>query len=61
MAKKLMVSIEDSGGTSDIYGGKFLDERKRVIIEKYKSPNLAVDFIIKKLQNTMNLDTSSSL
>jgi uncharacterized protein (TIGR00725 family) len=56
MAKKLMVSIEDSGGTSDIYGGKFLDERKRVIIEKYKSPNLAVDFIIKKLQNTMNLD-----
>jgi uncharacterized protein (TIGR00725 family) len=56
MAKKIMVSIEGSGGTSDIYGGKFLDERKRVMIEKYTSPNLAVDFIIKKLQNTMNLD-----
>ncbi len=56
MAKKIMVSIEGSGGTSDMYGGKFLDERKRVIIEKYKSPNLAVDFIIKKLQNTTNSD-----
>jgi uncharacterized protein (TIGR00725 family) len=56
MAKKIMVSIEDSGGISDIYGGKFLDERKRVIIEKCNSPNHAVDFIINKLQNTINLD-----
>jgi uncharacterized protein (TIGR00725 family) len=52
MAKKIMVSIENSGGTSDIYGGKFLDERKRIAIEKMKSPVQAVDFIIKKIQNT---------
>ncbi len=54
MAKKIMVSIEDSGGTSDIYGGKFLDERKRIQIEKYKSPSHAVDFIINKFQNTFD-------
>jgi uncharacterized protein (TIGR00725 family) len=53
MAKKIMVAIEDSGGTSDIYGGKFLDERKRVVIEKYTSPSYAVEFIINKLQNTL--------
>ncbi|MDQ6723143.1 MAG: TIGR00725 family protein [Thermoproteota archaeon] len=53
MAKKIMVSIEDSGGTSDIYGGKFLDERKRIKIEKYSSASHAVDFIISKLQNTL--------
>jgi uncharacterized protein (TIGR00725 family) len=51
MAKKIMVSIEDSGGISDVYGGNFLDERKRIMIEKYTSPSLAVDFIINKLQN----------
>ncbi len=49
MAKKIMVSIEDSGGVSDIYGGNFLDERKRIKIEKSKSPSFAVDFIIQKL------------
>lgn len=54
MAKKIMVSIEDSGGTSDMYGGKFLDERKRIQIEKYKSPSHAVDFIINKFQNTFD-------
>ncbi|MBA3749761.1 MAG: TIGR00725 family protein [Nitrosopumilus sp.] len=52
MSKKIMVSIEDSGGVSDVYGGNFLDERKRIVIEKYKSPSLAVDFIINKLQNS---------
>jgi uncharacterized protein (TIGR00725 family) len=50
MVKKIMVSIEDSGGTSDIYGGKFLDERKRIKIERYKTPSNAVDFIMDKLR-----------
>ena len=50
MAKKIMVSIEKSGGVSDIYGGKFLDERKRILIESYSSPSRAVDYIIEKLQ-----------
>ncbi len=57
MSKKIMVSIENSGGTSDMYGGKYLDERKHISIEKCKSPFHAVDFIIKKLQNPLeNLD-----
>ena len=50
MAKKIMISIEDSGGTSEIYGGKFLDERELVLIEKYRSPSSAVDYIINSLQ-----------
>ncbi|MGN6822528.1 MAG: TIGR00725 family protein [Candidatus Nitrosocosmicus sp.] len=50
MVKKIMVSIEDSGGTSDLYGGKFLDERKRIKIEHHKTPSNAVDFIIDKLR-----------
>ena len=48
IAKKPMISISDSGGTSDIYGGKYLDERNRVIIEKTKSPMDAVEYINKK-------------
>ena len=50
IAKKIMISIEDSGGTSEIYGGKFLDERELVLIEKYRSPSRAVDYIINSLQ-----------
>ena len=50
IAKKIMISIEDSGGTSEIYGGKFLDERELVLIEKYRSPSSAVDYIINSLQ-----------
>lgn len=50
MAKKIMVSIEKSGGISDIYGGKFLDERKRILIETSNSPGNAVDYIINNLQ-----------
>jgi hypothetical protein len=44
-----MVSIADSGGISDDYGGKYLDERKRVMIEKIKSPKEAVEYILKKI------------
>ena len=50
MARKIMVSIEKSGGVSDTYGGKFLDERKRILIESYSSPSRAVDYIIQKLK-----------
>jgi len=44
------INIEKSGGISDKYGGKFLDERKRILIESYSSPSRAVDYIIEKLQ-----------
>ncbi len=43
-----MISITDSGGTSDNYGGKYLDERNRIMIEKTKSPKEAVEYILKK-------------
>lgn len=48
IGKKTMVAIEESGGVSDTYGGRFLDERKRIAIEKFQSPYLAVDYIIQK-------------
>ena len=50
MARKIMVSIEKSGGISDVYGGRFLDERKRILIETSSSPSHAVDYIVNKLQ-----------
>lgn len=50
MIKKPMVAIENSGGVSDIYGGKFLDERKRIIIETNRDPANAVDYIISKIR-----------
>lgn len=48
MTKKPMVAIKNSGGVSDIYGGKFLDERNRVLIETREDPTSAVDYIISK-------------
>ena len=48
IAKKPMISISDSGGTSDNYGGKYLDERNRIMIEKTKSPMEAVEYILRK-------------
>lgn len=53
MVKKTMIAIEESGGVSDFYGDKFLDERKRATIKKFKSPSLAVSFIVKKYQNNI--------
>ncbi len=47
MMKKPMVVVADSGGMADLYGGKFLDERKRVMIESAKSPVEAVQFVVK--------------
>ena len=43
-----MISISDSGGISDIYGGKYLDERNRMMIEKTESPMEAVEYILKR-------------
>ena len=46
MAKKPMVAISGSGGISDIYGGRYLDERKRITIEFMEDPARAVNYII---------------
>jgi uncharacterized protein (TIGR00725 family) len=48
MTKKPMVAIRNSGGVSDIYGGKFLDERNRILIETRNDPISAVEYIISK-------------
>lgn len=48
MTKKPMVALKNSGGVSDIYGGKFLDERNRILIETREDPSSAVDYIISK-------------
>ncbi len=53
MTKKPMVSIRNSGGVSDIYGGKFLDERNRILIETMADPIEAVDFIISKISSAL--------
>lgn len=51
MTKKPMVAIKGSGGISDIYGGRYLDERKRIEIGYIRDPVNAVDHIIDKLRN----------
>jgi uncharacterized protein (TIGR00725 family) len=51
MTRKPMVSIRNSGGVSDMYGGKFLDERNRILIEAVKDPTEAVDSIISKISS----------
>ena len=48
MTKIPMVAIKNSGGVSDIYGGKFLDERNRILIETRKDPVSAVEYILSK-------------
>jgi uncharacterized protein (TIGR00725 family) len=49
MTRKPMVAVKGSGGISDIYGGRYLDERKRIEIESIEDPVKAVDHIIDKL------------
>jgi hypothetical protein len=39
--------MSGSGGIADEYGGKYIDERKRVKILKRKTPSKAVQDIIK--------------
>jgi hypothetical protein len=50
MLKKRMVAITGSGGIADSYGGKFLDERKIIMIQKTTSPKRAVQQIIKYIK-----------
>ena len=48
MMKKPMAAIAGSGGTADQYGGKYLDERKRVPIMSARDPAEAVALVIEK-------------
>lgn len=46
MIKKKVVAISPSGGVSDIYAGKYLDERKRVLIVSAPDAKAAVQAIL---------------
>jgi uncharacterized protein (TIGR00725 family) len=46
MLKKMMIAMSGSGGIADEYGGKYIDERKRIKILKRKNPQKAVHDII---------------
>lgn len=46
MIKKKVVAISPSGGVSDIYAGKYLDERKRVLIDSAPDAKAAVQAIL---------------
>jgi uncharacterized protein (TIGR00725 family) len=46
MIKKKVVAISPSGGVSDLYAGKYLDERKRVLIESATDAKSAVQAIL---------------
>jgi uncharacterized protein (TIGR00725 family) len=47
MIKKKIVAISPSGGVSELYAGKYLDERKRVLIESAPDAKAAVQAILK--------------
>lgn len=50
MMKKPMVAIAGSGGTAEQYGGKYLDERKRVPIMSAKDPAQAVALVLERVR-----------
>lgn len=52
MMKKPMIAIKESGGTADEYGGKYLDQRKRVEILISEGSKQAVNMILEKLKNS---------
>jgi len=54
MMKKPMAAVKGSGGTADEYGGRHLDERKRVEITTSSSPREAVNTILDKIQKKNN-------
>jgi uncharacterized protein (TIGR00725 family) len=54
MMKKPMIAIKESGGTAAEYGGKFLDERKRVEIMVSEDSKQAVEIILDKLKGSNN-------
>jgi uncharacterized protein (TIGR00725 family) len=45
MLKKILVTIPSSGGTAKNYGGRYLDERKRVFIQTSQNASSAVKII----------------
>lgn len=51
MTKKIIVAMAGSGGVADMYGGKFLDERKRAQIAIAKDAKEAVQVILEKYHN----------
>lgn len=50
MIKKPMAALAGSGGTADEYGGKWLDERRRVPIMVAKTPAEAVSMLMSGLK-----------
>jgi uncharacterized protein (TIGR00725 family) len=52
MIKKKIVAISSSGGVSDVYAGKYLDERKRVLIESAPDAKTAVQAILNCREST---------
>jgi uncharacterized protein (TIGR00725 family) len=48
LMKKPTAALSGSGGTADLYGGKFLDERKRVEIRMAATPAEAVNIVMQK-------------
>ena len=45
MLKKILVTIPSSGGTAENFGGRYLDDRKRVFIQTSKDAQTAVKII----------------
>ncbi|HKX21508.1 MAG TPA: TIGR00725 family protein [Nitrososphaeraceae archaeon] len=45
MLKKILVTIPTSGGTARIFGGRYLDDRKRVFIKTSENAHSAVKLI----------------
>lgn len=45
MLKKILVTIPSSGGTAENFGGRYLDDRKRVFIQTSKDAHTAVKII----------------
>jgi len=46
MLKKILVTIPSSGGTAENYGGRYLDDRKRVFIRTSDNARSAVKDIL---------------
>src|ERR1041384_3207242 len=46
MLKKILVTIPSSGGTAENYGGRYLDDRKRVFIRTSENARSAVGVIL---------------
>ena len=51
MLKKTIVTIPNTGGTAEIYGGKYLDERKRILISTAGDAESAVQLIVNSSKN----------